>query len=283
MPLETIKPQSATKAVSHAAWRHLCDLNMFHHTKAPQTGTIMLQCCSEHSHTFRRSVKWCVKLMINVALVRQRWPCRWYWSRAAKAWCLNINTQLSDPCTVQSLTELANTWAIHCCRLELCGPLTCPHEHNIKINPHWSFYSLLSSLSGLTPPLLASFSSSVAWSPWCSSFNGSKQNQTPRLYETSQESDEARDRFLPVRWSPFASAGSASLYRSSWGWKQTTASASALTRSYLCMCVHVGIMMGRESRRDGKPYSQTSLLCSVCALILHALLKVLNYAEEKAD
>lgn len=50
------------------------------------------------------------------------------------------------------------------------------------------------------------------------------------------------------------------------------------------MCVHVGRCNDekRKQERDRKPYSQTSLLCSVCALRSHALLKSAELRRRKS-
>lgn len=90
-----------------------------------------------------------------------------------------------------------------------------------------------------------------------------------------------RNNVLPFHRSPFASAGSASLCRSSWEWRSTPTSASTPRRLIfrrVCTCRDV-----KEKERGGQTGNLTfgpHRSAFVCVLSVHSQLNVLNYAEE---
>lgn len=91
----------------------------------------------------------------------------------------------------------------------------------------------------------------------------------------------SRNNVLPFHRSPFASAGSASLCRTSWEWRSTPTSASTLRRLIclrVCTCCDV-----KEKERGGQTGNLTfgpHRSAFVCVLSVHSQLNVLNYAEE---
>lgn len=86
---------------------------------------------------------------------------------------------------------------------------------------------------------------------------------------------------LPFHRSPFASAGSASLCRSSWEWRSTPTSAITPRR---LICLHVYTCCDvKEKERGGQTGNLTfgpHRSAFVCVLSVHSQLNVLNYAEE---
>lgn len=166
-------------------------------------------------------------------------------------------------------------------------------KHNIIFNDLWDL--LLWSLSGFRPVLLANFSSSVAWPPWCSSLSSNKHNHPHwslnRFCEHKmllKKWTAETSGFLTCPLKSFCATGFCFTLQVFLSMKLNNIIIKANQIILLCVCTHVGRC--NDEQKEQKAVEKESLTArphwfalNVCVVSLHALLNVLNYADEEAD